>query len=181
MQGRDRSSREFRVPEVVISLLIPAIVQIEVSRQTPVPNIETGKYSPTDINVKRQVYALTCQLQGKSNGNSIRPILVEVDVCSVQHGFWRTIGNLRSVLSAGYPATNQSEVKHPVPFRCHTSSSHVFDHFIQHMFGANRDVHNERLPQYRHDRILSLASILSCTHELGTRSQENRDDITLVS
>jgi hypothetical protein len=69
------------------------------------------KKSSTRRNVKTQIYTLYRQLQVKSNDTPIGTVLVELCVCGVQGVFGGHHRNFWTVLSAGYPAANQSQVR----------------------------------------------------------------------
>jgi hypothetical protein len=64
--------------------------------------------------MKRYIYVLTLQLLDKTNDRLNDAILVELRVCSLQGVFGGHMRNSRSVLSAGYPAANQSNERHEV-------------------------------------------------------------------
>lgn len=64
--------------------------------------------------MNRQIYILHHQLHGKPKYTAIGTILTELRVCSVQGVFWSHIRIPRSVLSAGCPVANQSNLAREV-------------------------------------------------------------------
>jgi hypothetical protein len=91
---------------------------------------------PVDWEVNGHIYDLYSQLEYRPNGSSIGAVLMEIPLGGLQGGFRHPIVIQWTVLSAGYPAANQSygagEVRYRQDQNVENTRCDNFDRCISH-------------------------------------------------